>query len=89
MRIAWCLDQIAAREGTRDGKNTVIPRKHHQELADMAGCTRETVARELGRFRRKMWVSWDRRTMRFELETLRRIIRSELLVPDARQKPRK
>ena len=89
MRIAWCLDQIAAREGKREGKITIIPRKQHQELADMVGCARETVARELGKLKRKQYVSWDRHTMRFEVDALRGVIGAELLALDARQQQRK
>jgi CRP-like cAMP-binding protein len=85
MRIAWCLVQIAAREGRREGKITVIPRKQHQEVADMVGCTRETVSRELARLKRSMHVSWDRHTMRVDVDALRRAVRSELLAMDARE----
>ena len=77
-RLAWCLGQIARREGTQDGKAMIIPRKRHQELAAMAGCTRETVSRALGALRRKKFVSWDAHTMRLEVEGLQRYLRSDL-----------
>jgi DNA-binding transcriptional regulator YhcF (GntR family) len=56
----------------------VIPKKPHQELAGMAGCTRETVSRALGALKRKKYVTWDTHTMRLEVDGLQRYIRSEL-----------
>ena len=79
-RVAWCLGQIATREGRRDGKVVIIPKKKHEELAGMAGCTRETVSRALAALKRKKYVSWDARTMRLEVEGLQRYMRRELTV---------
>ena len=79
-RVAWCLNRIARQEGTRDGQITVIPRKTHQELADMVGCSRETVSRKLEALKRRKCVTWDKQLMRVDLDGLRRYLRSELEV---------
>jgi CRP-like cAMP-binding protein len=76
-RVAWCLCRIARQEGTADGATSVIPRKTHQELAEMIGCARETVSRKLDTFKRKKCISWDKRTMRVDLEKLQRYLRSQ------------
>jgi CRP-like cAMP-binding protein len=76
-RVAWCLCRIARQEGAPDGAMSVIPRKTHQELAEMIGCARETVSRKLDTFRTKKCISWDRRTMRVDIEKLQRYLRSE------------
>jgi len=75
--VAWCLCRIARQEGTADGTMSIIPRKTHQELAEMIGCARETVSRKLDAFKRKKCVSWDKRTMRVDIEKLQRYLRSE------------
>jgi hypothetical protein len=75
-------DRRSRREAPR--KVTIIRRKPDQELADLVGCARETVAREIGNWRRNMHVSWDPRTMRLEVEALCRIIGNELLAADGR-----
>jgi CRP-like cAMP-binding protein len=80
-RVAWCLCRIARQEGTRDGAISVIPRKTHQELAEMIGCARETVSRKLDTFKRKKYISWDKRTMRVDLDKLQRYLRSEQGTP--------
>lgn len=76
-RVAWCLTRLARQEGTRDGTTVVIPRKKHQELADMVGCTRETVSRKLETLKRKRCVTWDKQVMRLEMDGLRRYLRNE------------
>lgn len=76
-RVAWCLGHIATREGKREGRLTIIPKKPHHELAGMAGCTRETVSRALSALKRKKFVSWDTQSMRLEMEGLQRYIRSQ------------
>ena len=76
-RVAWCLCRIARQEGSPDGTSSVIPRKTHQELAEMIGCARETVSRKLDMFKRKKCISWDKRTMRVDTEKLQRYLRSE------------
>ena len=77
-RVAWCLGRIASREGKRDGKAVIIPKKPHHELAGMAGCTRETVSRALGTLKRKKCISWDAATMRLEIDGLRRYAGSDV-----------
>jgi len=75
--VAWCLGHIATREGKREGRLMIIPKKPHHELAGMAGCTRETVSRALSALKRKKFVSWDAQSMRLEMEGLQRYIRSQ------------
>jgi CRP/FNR family transcriptional regulator, cyclic AMP receptor protein len=77
-RVAWCLARIARQEGIREGTGIVIPRKTHHELAEMVGCSRETVSRKLEALKRKKCVSWDKKTMRIDLESLQRHARTEL-----------
>ena len=77
-RVAWCLGRIARQEGQRDGATVVIPRKKHQELAEMIGCSRETVSRKLDTLKRKKCISWDKDTMRLDIELLQRYLRAEL-----------
>src|SRR5262245_30034020 len=76
-RVAWCLCRIARQEGEPDGAMSVIPRKTHQELAEMIGCARETVSRKLEMLKRKKCIWWDKRTMRVDIERLQRYLRSE------------
>jgi CRP/FNR family transcriptional regulator, cyclic AMP receptor protein len=76
-RVAWCLCRIARQEGTPDGTISIIPRKTHQELAEMIGCARETVSRKLDTFKRKKCISWDKRTMRVDIDRLQRYLRTE------------
>ena len=82
-RVAWCLSRVARQEGTLDRGGILIPKKAHQELAEMAGCSRETVTRALSELKRKKCVSWSGKTMRLEIEALQRYIRTELHVPKA------
>jgi CRP-like cAMP-binding protein len=59
-RVAWCLARLAARSGPRIGDTIAIsPKPSHQELADMVGCTRETVSRALLRLKTLRCLSWD------------------------------
>ena len=76
-RVAWCLDRIARHEGKLDGTVAVISRKTHQELAEMIGCARETVSRKLEALRRRKCLSWDKDTMRIDLEKLQRYLPEE------------
>ena len=59
----------------------MIPKKAHQELADMAGCSRETVTRALGTLKKKRCLSWSGDTMTLEVEALQVYARTELRVP--------
>jgi CRP/FNR family cyclic AMP-dependent transcriptional regulator len=74
-RLAWCLGRLARHEGEPDGRHVAIPRRTHQDLAEMIGCSRETVSRKLEFMRRRKWVSWNRQTMRLDLHNLQRLAR--------------
>ena len=76
-RVVWCLSRIARREGQREGKVVVVPNKPHQELAEMSGCTRETIARAIGMLKERGCVSGDRRTLRLEVDCLQRYLSAE------------
>jgi CRP/FNR family transcriptional regulator, cyclic AMP receptor protein len=80
-RVAWCLSRLARQEGTLQGGGILIPKRAHQELAEMAGCSRETVTRALGVLKRRKCVSWTDATMRLEIEPLQRYLRTQLEVP--------
>ena len=77
-RVAWCLARLVRQEGVRDGAVSVIPRKTHQELAEMVGCSRETVSRKLEALKRKKCVTWDKESMRIDVDRLQRHVRREL-----------
>ena len=77
-RVTWCFTRIARQEGRRDGTAIVIPRKKHQELADMVACSRETVSRKLEILKRKKCITWDKAVMRLDMDGLRRYLRNEL-----------
>jgi CRP-like cAMP-binding protein len=80
-RVAWCLSRVARQEGTLQGGGILIPKKTHQELAEMAGCSRETVTRALNLLKRKKCVSWSGKTMRLEIEPLQRHVRTQIQIP--------
>ena len=80
-RVAWCLSRVARQEGTLDRGGILIPKKAHQELAEMAGCSRETVTRALSALKRKKCVSWSGTTMRLEIEALQRFVRGQIELP--------
>ena len=77
-RLAWCLGKLARHEGAADGRLVAIPRRTHQDLAGMIGCSRETVSRKLELLRRRKCVSWDRRTMRLDLSALGRHAKADM-----------
>ena len=80
-RVAWCLARIARYGGRRDGAAIVVPTTSHSELAEMAGCTRETVSRALHALKRKKYLTWDRTSMRLDVEGMQRYLTTELRVP--------
>src|SRR5262245_11255648 len=53
-RVAWCLDRLV-RQGTRihGSSGTLDPCPKHHELAQMTGCSRETVSRALKTLKQK------------------------------------
>ena len=59
-RVAWCLARVAIRTGRRvNGTIVIAHRPPHQELADMTGCSRETVTRALALFQKAKWVTLE------------------------------
>jgi CRP-like cAMP-binding protein len=76
-KVAWCLARLARREGTRRGGSIAIPKRPHQELAEMSGCQRETVTRAMGTLKRKKCVSWDDLTITLDVEALQRVLRRD------------
>jgi CRP-like cAMP-binding protein len=82
-RVAWCLGRLATQRGRRQGAVVLIePRPAHHELADMAGCSRETVSRALMRLKRTKCVSWDADRLRLDAVALRRHLRGGLALDD-------
>ena len=77
-KVAWCLARLARKEGTRDGDRVAIPKRPHQELAEMSGCTRETVTRAFGTLKRRKCVTWDDRTITLDVAALQRVLRKDL-----------
>jgi len=88
-RVAWCLARIARDAGQRQGAAILIPNTSHAELAEMAACTRETVNRALMTMKRKKFLTWDRQTMRLDVDAMQRLLTTELSVPagERRQPP--
>jgi CRP-like cAMP-binding protein len=80
-RVAWCLARVARYAGRREGSRIVIPKTAHSELAEMAGCTRETVSRALYALQRKKYVSWDTRAIFLDVDGMQRYLTTELIVP--------
>jgi CRP-like cAMP-binding protein len=52
-RVAWCLDRLVRRKGINGGTATLDPCPKHHELAQMTGCSRETVSRALKMLKEK------------------------------------
>jgi CRP/FNR family transcriptional regulator len=77
-KAAWCLARLARREGKRRGGVIVIPKRPHQELAEMIGSQRETVTRAMGALRRKKYITWDDDTISLDVEALQRLLRRDL-----------
>jgi CRP-like cAMP-binding protein len=82
-RIVWTLGRIARYGATREGAAIVIDKPAHHDLAEMAGCTRETVSRALQTLKRKKCLSWDADKMRLDFDALQRYVDTELVVPAA------
>jgi CRP/FNR family transcriptional regulator, cyclic AMP receptor protein len=59
-RVAWCMARLARPlAGRNEGEIVISPRPTHHEVAEMTGCSRETVSRALLRLRRMGWMRWD------------------------------
>jgi CRP/FNR family transcriptional regulator, cyclic AMP receptor protein len=53
-RVAWCLDRLVRQRGKINGSSaTLDPCPKHHELAQMTGCSRETVSRALKALKQK------------------------------------
>lgn len=81
-RVAWCLGRVASVSGRREDGHIVLPKTSHQELAEMAGCTRETVSRAPQLLRKKQYVAVDSRMMRIDIDAMQRYLTNELTVPE-------
>jgi CRP-like cAMP-binding protein len=67
VRVAWGLSDIARKRGRWQGSSVVLqPRPPHQELAEMTGCSRETVTRKLKELKDEGCVSWNKDSLRIE-----------------------
>jgi CRP/FNR family transcriptional regulator, cyclic AMP receptor protein len=75
--IEWCLARLAARLGRRQDRSVVIsPRPHHQDIADMTGCTRETVTRVMRRLKAARAISWNATSLILDDSAFRRTLDS-------------
>lgn len=81
-RIAWCLARIASASGRRDGNDIVLPKTSHQELAEMAGCTRETVTRAMLMLRKNKCVTIENGAMRVDVDAMQRYLTTQLTAPE-------
>jgi CRP/FNR family cyclic AMP-dependent transcriptional regulator len=77
-RVAWSLGRLASVSGIRDGNTVTLPKTSHQELSEMAACTRETVTRALQKLRKKNYVMEDSRTLRIDLVAMQRYLTTDL-----------
>jgi CRP/FNR family transcriptional regulator/CRP/FNR family cyclic AMP-dependent transcriptional regulator len=63
-RVADVILQLARENGRKIGHMTVIEnRPTHQDIADMAGTSRETVSRIISQLQKKQYLSIDRKKM--------------------------
>jgi CRP/FNR family transcriptional regulator, cyclic AMP receptor protein len=63
-RVADVLMRLAKENGRQDGNMIIVEKRPtHQELADMAGTSRETVSRILSQLQKKHYLSIDRKKM--------------------------
>lgn len=79
-RVAWCLGRIVRAGGRREGRAIVIDKPAHHDLAEMAGCTRETVSRALQVLRRRKYVTWNDDVMTIDVEAMQGYLTTELSV---------
>jgi CRP/FNR family cyclic AMP-dependent transcriptional regulator len=74
-----CLLKLATQEHADDRKRLVVrPRPHHQELAHMIGCSRETVSRALTVLQDAGYVSPDEDGFVIEERALKRYLKPNL-----------
>jgi CRP-like cAMP-binding protein len=82
-RVAWSLGRIARDRGAVDGAAIVVrPRPAHQDLADMTGCSRETVTRALDVLKRRKCVTWAGDVLRIEPQAFRRHFHRDIGLAD-------
>jgi CRP/FNR family cyclic AMP-dependent transcriptional regulator len=80
VRVAWCLARLARREGVNEDGRIVIPKRPHQELGEIAGCSRETVTRALDKLKSRRCVTWDREVYAIDMDALQRVVRHDLQI---------
>jgi len=74
-RVAWCVARLACPTNGLDAREIVMcPKPTHHDLAEMTGCTRETVSRALLRLRRLGWVRWDTTSLTLDVKSFRRYL---------------
>lgn len=75
-RLAHFLLELSKTEGVPDGQEIRIRAKlTHQEMADLIGCTRETVTLILGQFRKQGLIRIDHRSISIlNIERLSRLV---------------
>jgi len=56
-KVAWCLDRLVRRKTINGSSATLDPCPKHHELAQMTGCSRETVSRALKTLKQKNCVT--------------------------------
>jgi CRP/FNR family cyclic AMP-dependent transcriptional regulator len=56
-KVAWCLDRLVRRKKINGSSATLDPCPKHHELAQMTGCSRETVSRALKALKQKNCVT--------------------------------
>ena len=56
-RVAWCLDRLVRRTKVNGGSALLDPCPKHHELAQMTGCSRETVSRALKTLKQKRCIT--------------------------------
>ena len=78
VRVAWSLARLARREGLKEDGRILIPKHPHQELGEIAGCSRETVTRALDKLKRRGCVTWNREVYSIDVEALQRVIHQDL-----------
>lgn len=76
-RVAWCVARLARQMHGPDAREIVMaPKPAHHELAEMTGCTRETVSRALLRLRRLGWVRWDAGSLTLNVKSFSRYLQT-------------
>lgn len=82
-RVAWGLSQIGRKRGRWDGESLVLqPSPPHQELAEMTGCSRETVTRKLKELKDEGCISRDKARLCIE-RRIESYLAVPLVVPDS------